>query len=113
MLVCPPHHIDSAKKALDRLGFHEPHVNNLFSSASLVKVASFAHESKNYLIHLYIVRDDSPWVNHFRNFRDRLRLDPAFRSAYQDLKRSFFAKGFVSIAEYARVKSEFIQRVLS
>ncbi len=113
MLVCSSDQIDPVIKTLDRLGFQEPHTNDPLSSIPGIKVASFFYESKPYLIHLYILSDDSPRVNQFRNFRDRLRLDPAFRSAYQDLKRSFFAKSVISNAEYTRVKSEFIQRVLS
>ncbi|GIV65009.1 MAG: hypothetical protein KatS3mg046_269 [Bellilinea sp.] len=113
MLISSPDQIEPVQKALDRLGFQQPHPNDPLSSTPLVRVASMPYEGKSYLIHLYIVDKDSPRVNQFRTFRDRLRLDPAFRSAYQDLKRSFFARGSLSPSEYTRVKSEFIQRALS
>ncbi len=113
MLVCSPEQSDTVTIALDSLGFQHPPPNDPLSSIPMVRVASFLYEGKSFLIHLFILDRHSPTVNQIRNFRDRLRLDPAFCSAYQDLKRSFFSKGNLSTAEYTRVKSEFFQKSLS
>ncbi|WP_448335027.1 GrpB family protein [Bellilinea sp.] len=113
MLVCSSGQIQNVVKTLERLGFEDTLSNDPLSSTFLIKVACFTLEGKTYPIHVYILSEGSPKINDLRNFRDRLRLDAAFRAAYQDLKRSFLSKGGLGIAEYARLKSEFIQKALS
>lgn len=113
MLVCSSDQIKNVAKTLEQLGFEDALSNHPLSSSSLIKAARFTLEGKTHPIHVYILSEDSPKINNLRNFRDRLRLDAAFRAAYQDLKRSFFSRGGLGIAEYNRLKSEFIQKALS
>jgi GrpB-like predicted nucleotidyltransferase (UPF0157 family) len=112
MLVCSADQIQNVVKTLERLGIEDTLSNHPLSSSSLIKAARLTLEGKTYPIHLFILSQGSPTINDLRNFRDRLRLDAAFRAAYQDLKRSFFSKGGLGIAEYSQLKSEFIQKAL-
>lgn len=112
MLVCSAEQIQNVVKTLERLGIEDTLSNHPLSSSSLIKTARLTLEGNTYPIHLFILSQGSPTINDLRNFRDRLRLDAAFRAAYQDLKRSFFSKGGLGIAEYSQLKSEFIQKAL-
>lgn len=112
MLVCPADQINHVNQTLDRLGFQNSTFGEPLTAIAFQKAASFSFEGKTYQIHAYVMSEDSPRINEFRNFRDRLRLDAAFRSAYQDLKRSFFSRGGLGVAEYNRLKSEFIEKFL-
>jgi len=113
MMVCPSGQLSTVSAVLEEMGFQNPRPNDLPDANYPLKVALFTFEGKTFPIHLHILDENSPRVDEFRTFRDRLRLDAGFRAAYQDLKRSFFAKRNVSSAEYARLKSEFIQKSLN
>jgi GrpB-like predicted nucleotidyltransferase (UPF0157 family) len=108
LVLYQPGDLPQAKRALDRLGFQRQTTRDPFPEDRPMRVGAVAYGSKQYRVHAHVLAVISPEVAELRAFRDRLRADPAFRSAYEAYKRGVLAAGTTDSVAYAEAKGEFI-----
>ena len=112
MIAYPDDFLQTVKDALVELGFQpQPHFDP-FPESRPMRVGSYEYMGKIYLIHIHVIREDSPEVYEIRAFRDRLRYDRTLQTVYTDRKRSLIQSGMTNASDYTRLKGEFIQTVL-
>jgi GrpB-like predicted nucleotidyltransferase (UPF0157 family) len=109
MVLYPPGHLPQARRALDELGFQRQTTRDPFPEERPMRVGVVAHGDKRFRIHAHVLAADSAEVSELRAFRDRLRADPAFRSAYEACKRAILAAGVTDSVAYAEAKGPFIR----
>jgi GrpB-like predicted nucleotidyltransferase (UPF0157 family) len=62
-----------------------------------------------FRIHAHVIAADSAETTVLRAFRDRLRADPEFRSAYEACKRAILAAGITDTVAYSEAKGPFFK----
>ena len=109
MVLYSPGQLPRAKRVLDELGFQQQTTRDPFPEDRPMRVGSVVHENKRFRVHAHVLAADAAEVADLRTFRDRLRADPTFRSAYEALKQRILAAGVEDSVAYAEAKGEFIK----
>jgi GrpB-like predicted nucleotidyltransferase (UPF0157 family) len=105
--------LDSARKALDALGFQRQTTRDPFPEDRPMRLGALRHDGTLFRVHAHVLAADSPEVDELRAFRDRLRADPAFRADYESRKRSILAAGITDSVAYCEAKGTFIREALA
>jgi GrpB-like predicted nucleotidyltransferase (UPF0157 family) len=113
MVLYPPGELEATKEVLQTLGFQRQTVGHLFPESRPMRVGALEHQGKRFRVHAHVIAADAEEVEALRTFRERLRADLELRSAYVAQKREIVAAGVTEPALYTRIKSQFIQQVLS
>ncbi len=112
MVVFPTDKLDEVKEGLAGLGFQpQPH-DDPFPEDRPMRVGSFVYGGRSYLLHVHVIREGSLEIEDMRTFRDRLRYDRVLQTAYVDRKKQILKTGIKNSSEYARLKGEFIDKIL-
>jgi GrpB-like predicted nucleotidyltransferase (UPF0157 family) len=112
LIAYPDDHLQTVKDVLADLGFEpQPHFDP-FPENRPMRVGSYEYMGAVYLIHVHVIKEDSPEVYEMRAFRDRLRYDRTLQTEYVVYKNRIIQSGFTSSTEYARAKGKFIQEIL-
>ena len=112
MIVFPPEKLQAVKDGLAELGFQSQPHDDPFPEDPPMRVGSYAYGGRSYLLHAHVIREGSPEIENMRTFRDRLRYDRVLQTAYVDRKKQIIKTGIKSTTEYARLKGEFINKIL-
>jgi len=64
-------------------------------------------------VHIHVWQDTDPEIARHVKFRDRLRASAEDRAAYERLKRKLATKRWDDMNQYADVKSQLIEQILS
>jgi GrpB-like predicted nucleotidyltransferase (UPF0157 family) len=113
LLIYPDGQLEAAKQTLAALGFQPQTHGFLFPESRPMRVGALEHKGNLFRLHVHVVAADSPEVAQMCAFRDRLRVDLLLMAAYVAHKRRIVAKGVHDPAAYTRMKSCFIQEVLT
>lgn len=101
-------HLVAINEALFGLGFARQSGREPFPETRPMRHGTIARDGETFIIHVHIVPARSHEVAEFREFRDRLRADPALRERYIREKRRILDAGITEGIDYARAKGEFI-----
>jgi GrpB-like predicted nucleotidyltransferase (UPF0157 family) len=113
LLVYPDGQLEAAKETLAALGFQPQTHGFLFPETRPMRVGALEHQGSTFRLHVHVVAASSPEVAQMCAFRDRLRFDLALMGAYVAHKRQIVASGVHDPAAYTRMKSSFVQQVLT
>jgi GrpB-like predicted nucleotidyltransferase (UPF0157 family) len=108
MIAYPEGRLEDVKAVLDLLGFQRQSTRDPFPEDRPMRVASLQHGGRTFRLHVHVIAASSPETNTLRDFRDRLRADPALQAAYVERKRQIIAQGIVDSVDYCERKGEFI-----
>jgi GrpB-like predicted nucleotidyltransferase (UPF0157 family) len=108
MIAYPQGSLEDVKAVLDVLGFQRQSTRDPFPEDRPMRVGSIQQNGRTFRIHVHVIAGSSPETHILRNFRDRLRADPALRAAYVMRKRQIIGEGIVDSVEYCERKGEFI-----
>ena len=108
MITYPEGRLEDVKAVLDVLGFQRQSTRDPFPESRPMRVGSVQHEGGAFRLHVHVIAGSSPETKMLRDFRDRLRADPALRAHYVARKRQIIAEGIVDSVEYCERKGEFI-----
>jgi GrpB-like predicted nucleotidyltransferase (UPF0157 family) len=109
MVLYTPGHLEQARAALDGLGFQRQTGRDPFPEDRPMRVGAVVHRVTNFCVHAHVIAADAAEAARLRAFRDRLRAEPEFRSAYEACKRSILAAGVTDSVAYSEAKGEFIR----
>jgi GrpB-like predicted nucleotidyltransferase (UPF0157 family) len=109
MILYQPGHLTRAKSALDQLGFQRQSTRDPFPEERPMRVGAVTHCGKRFRVHAHVLAADAAEAAELRAFRDRLRAEPEFRTAYEACKRNILAAGVTDSVAYAEAKGEFIK----
>jgi len=112
LVAYQPGGLNSARQALDRIGFQRQGGPAPFPESRPMRVGSFAHFGRSYRIHAHVMESGSAEAQDLICFRDLLRRDIDLRRAYEAEKRAILARGITKGNEYSEAKGEFIRRAL-
>jgi GrpB-like predicted nucleotidyltransferase (UPF0157 family) len=112
MLLYPESQLAAARGALDALGFQRQTGRDPFPEERPMRVGSVVQDGRPFDLHVHVIAASSPEVQVLRGFRDRLRADPALRTAYVTAKRAILADGCTDPIDYCYRKGEFVTAVL-
>jgi GrpB-like predicted nucleotidyltransferase (UPF0157 family) len=112
MLVYPDGQLAAARDLLDALGFQRQAGRDPFPEDRPMRTGSLLHDGAAFDLHVHVIAASSPEVRQFRDFRDRLRADPALVAAYVAAKRAILAGGCTDPTDYCYRKGEFVAEVL-
>lgn len=104
--------LETARNALDRLGFQRQPGMDVFPESRPMRVGSVQYFGRSYRLHAHIVARGSDEAHDLVRFRDLLRADIRLRRAYEAEKRAILARGIVNGSEYSDSKGDFIRRAL-
>lgn len=113
MVLCHGVTLDQARAAMDELGFHAQSGGVVQGNERPMREGATLYDGTAFRLHVHLVMPGTPPVAAFRNFRDRLRADPALVAEYVRHKREIVARGVSDRAEYTRGKAAFIQGTLA
>jgi len=105
--------LGATRVGLGTLGFQRQSSRDPFPEERPMRVGTFAHRGKQYLVHAHVIAINSPEVEELRWFRERLKADEKLRDQYVAEKRGILAAGVSDSLEYALSKGAFVQRVLA
>jgi GrpB-like predicted nucleotidyltransferase (UPF0157 family) len=100
--------LEDVKAVLNVLGFQRQSTRDPFPESRPMRVGSLQHDGRTFQLHVHVIAGTSPETKMLRDFRDRLRADPALRADYVRRKRQIIAEGIVDSVEYCERKGEFI-----
>lgn len=110
MVLYPLGGLDTVRENLDQLGFQKQTGRDPFPEERPMRTGAIQWNDKQFRIHVHVIAEDSEEPTHLRCFRDRLRGDSEFRSAYMERKRAILASGITDSLDYCLAKGEFIER---
>src|SRR2546425_4836433 len=113
MILYPAGQLAQAKGALDQLGFQRQTTREPFPEDRPMRVGVVARGGKRYRIHAHVIAANAAEASELRAFRDRLRAESDFRSAYQACKQDILAAGVTDSVAYAEAKGQFISQANS
>jgi GrpB-like predicted nucleotidyltransferase (UPF0157 family) len=64
-------------------------------------------------VHVHVYSPDSPEIERYLTFRDRLRKDPEARRLYEAVKRELAARSWPDMNAYAEAKTETIEGIIA
>ena len=111
MVLYAPGDLPQAKRILDELGFQPQRTRDPFPESRPMRVGVVARGGKRFRVHVHVIAADAAEATELRAFRDCLRAEPEFRSAYEACKRRILAAGVTDSVAYAEAKTEFIKGV--
>ncbi len=100
------------RRVLDDLGFQRQRSSTPFPEGRPMRIGALDHDGATFLLHVHVVRANSPEAPELRAFRDRLRADPALVMNYVAHKRAIIGGGIVNGGGYSRAKGAFIQTIV-
>jgi GrpB-like predicted nucleotidyltransferase (UPF0157 family)/mannose-6-phosphate isomerase-like protein (cupin superfamily) len=112
MVLYPPGQLHEVRDGLDTLGFQRQTGRDPFPESRPMRIGSVEYEGFRFGIHAHVIAADSPEVDEFRSFRDRLSADQALRDQYVALKKGIIDGGVTDRLEYSIRKGEFIAGIL-
>lgn len=114
-LMIPYHEcqLETARSALEELGFQRQSTRDPFPEDRPMRVGSIVYEGETFRLHVHVIPAGSEEVNELRNFRDRLRSEPAGMRSYVERKRRIIESGTTESVDYAEAKGTFIVEALS
>jgi GrpB-like predicted nucleotidyltransferase (UPF0157 family) len=101
-------HLAAINAALFALGFGRQRGPDPFPESRPMRHGTFTFTGEAFLVHVHVVPAASPEVAELRDFRDRLRADPALLDAYVEAKRAILDAGVTEGTDYAKTKGGFI-----
>jgi GrpB-like predicted nucleotidyltransferase (UPF0157 family) len=101
-------HLASINDALFALGFGRQRSRDPFPESRPMRTGAINDEGETYLIHIHVVPESGPEAAELRDFRDRLRADPALVAEYVAAKRAILEAGVLDGVDYAEKKGKFI-----
>ena len=63
-------------------------------------------------VHLHVYSPDSPEIERYLIFRDRLRQNTVDRNAYEKTKRQLIDRPWAGMDDYAKAKTDVVERIL-
>jgi GrpB-like predicted nucleotidyltransferase (UPF0157 family) len=105
--------LDTARSALEHLGFQRQGGAEPFPESRPMRVGSVEYLGRTYRIHVHVIEAGSNEARELMRFRDLLREKPNLRRAYEAEKRAILARGVTNGSEYSNAKGAFIQRALA
>jgi GrpB-like predicted nucleotidyltransferase (UPF0157 family)/mannose-6-phosphate isomerase-like protein (cupin superfamily) len=112
MVLYPPGRLSVVRDELDSLGFQRQTGRDPFPESRPMRKGSIEYDGIRFGIHAHVIAADSPEVDEFRSFRDRLTADQALRDQYVALKKQIIAGGVTDRLEYSIRKGEYIAGIL-
>lgn len=112
MVLYPPGGLESAKAALDELGFQRQSTRDPFPESRPMRLGALAFDGKTFRLHAHVIAADAAEAAELRRFRDRLRQEAALRAAYVERKRAILAAGITDSVDYSYAKGEFVRAAL-
>lgn len=111
VIEADPADIPAVTDVLLGLGFGPQTHRDPFPPTRPMVRGAIEHDGRLYGLHVHVVPSGSGEAADFREFRDRLRADPALRAAYEAEKRRL-ADGVTDdpLDEYTAAKGRFIER---
>lgn len=64
-------------------------------------------------VHIHVYSPDSPEIDRYLVFRDRLRTNSEFRQRYEQTKRNLATQAWNDMNDYANAKTEIIERIIA
>jgi GrpB-like predicted nucleotidyltransferase (UPF0157 family) len=64
-------------------------------------------------VHVHVYSPDSPEIERYLTFRDRLRKAPLERQSYEDTKRKLATRAWADMNAYAEAKTKVIEHILA
>jgi GrpB-like predicted nucleotidyltransferase (UPF0157 family) len=104
--------LESAKAAVDALGFQKQTGREPWPETRPMRVASVIALGGSFQVHAHVIERDGTEHRELIAFRDALRRDPQFRSAYEKTKEEILARGIVDSLDYSNAKNSFITMAL-
>jgi GrpB-like predicted nucleotidyltransferase (UPF0157 family) len=112
MVLYPAGHLESAKAALDRLGFQRQSPRDPFPESRPMRLGALSFDGKTFRLHAHVIAADHAEAAELRRFRNRLRRDANLRAAYVARKRAILESGITDSIDYSYAKGEFVQAAL-
>jgi len=94
----------------------ESHVPGMQSAGYHLRVREPGHRmfrSFEHDVHVHVWRNTDPEISRYLRFRDRLRVSPDDRRAYEQLKRDLATRPWDDMNQYANAKSLLIEDILA
>jgi GrpB-like predicted nucleotidyltransferase (UPF0157 family) len=114
LLLCyPPGRLAAAREALDRLGFQRQTGKDPFPEDRPLRLGTFTHDGTTFRLHVHVIAENDPEATELRNFRDRLRANPALVAEYVASKRAALNAGPTDNLAYNRAKEPFIRNTIA
>jgi GrpB-like predicted nucleotidyltransferase (UPF0157 family) len=104
--------LESAKAALDGLGFQRQHGRDPFPETRPMREGSVTVLGETFNVHAHVILRDGEEHRELLGFRDALRRDPDLRCAYESEKERIIASGTTDSLEYCYAKGAFIAQAL-
>jgi GrpB-like predicted nucleotidyltransferase (UPF0157 family) len=101
-------HLTAINDALFALGFGRQRNRDPFPETRPMRTGAIDHEGEMFLLHVHVVPESGSETAELRDFRDRLRADPALVEKYVAAKRAILDAGVCDGDDYAEKKGEFI-----
>jgi GrpB-like predicted nucleotidyltransferase (UPF0157 family) len=105
--------LELAKAAVDALGFQKQSGRDPWPEARPMRVASVIALGGSFLVHAHVIERNGVEHRELIGFRDALRRDPQFRSAYEKTKEEILASGITDSLDYSHAKNSFITMALA
>ena len=105
--------LESAKAAVDALGFQKQSGREPWPETRPMRVASVIALGGSFQVHAHVIERDGTEHRELIAFREALRGDPQFRSAYEKTKEEILARGITDPLDYSNAKSSFITMALA
>lgn len=113
MLLYEPGQLETAKTAVDSLGFQKWEGRDAFPDTRPVRIGAIMHDGTLFRIHCHLLASDAEEVARQRRFRDFLRADSELVKGYVARKRAILDDGITYGPDYANAKDEFIAGAVS
>lgn len=108
MLLYAPGQLETAKAAVDNLGFQKWEGRDAFPDTRPVRLGAIMHDGTYFRVHVHLLANDAEEVARQRRFRDRLRADPDLVAGYVARKKAILDEGITYGPDYANAKDAFI-----
>ena len=105
--------LESAKKALDELGFQRQSTRDPFPEDRPMRIGSVEYDGSVFRLHAHVISVSSREADELRQFRDRLSEDQSLREQYVKRKREIIESGVTDTVDYSMAKEEFIRHLLA
>lgn len=105
--------LESAKAAVDALGFQKQSGRDPWPETRPMRVASVSALGGSFLVHAHVIERNGAEHKILIAFRDALRRDSQLLTAYEKTKQQILARGVTDAVEYSNAKESFIATILS
>jgi GrpB-like predicted nucleotidyltransferase (UPF0157 family) len=112
MVIYPEGRLETIKALLDALGFQRQTTRDPFPESRPMRLGAIKYDGAIFRLHAHVIAHDSPEIEQFRLFRDRLRSDPKLLADYVARKRAIVGAGVTDTVDYSNEKDEFIKTAI-